>query len=173
MDERGTALSGVFIADFPERVLLPIQEEQDIESDDVAYLRGGDLVLFSVVAGIRARVTTVPKLPGMPIEEGWVTVMLPDGKPLFREQMSYDRIFKEPVNKGGAASAASGRSGSAAGSLSGSSGSTVREKPVPQVADGFVLRWGDRMRLSKYELEEVAKLITDDHYQEFMLTDNR
>ncbi|CAD7933426.1 unnamed protein product [Amoebophrya sp. A120] len=159
LDERGTAISGVvFLADFPERVLLPIQEEQDIESEDVAFLRGGDLVLFSVVAGIRARVTTVPKLPGMPIEEGWVTLMLPDGKPLFREQMQQDRIVKEGAEKQGS-------------SVSSHSTSTQIEKQIPTVQDGFVLRWGDRMRLAPNELQKVAELVTDDHYQEFIIQD--
>ena len=50
LDNRGTCLKGPFTADFPENVLLPLQDDQDVESDDLGYyVKGGDQVLFNYV----------------------------------------------------------------------------------------------------------------------------
>ena len=99
-----------------------------------AYIRGGDLVLFSMVAGIRAKVCTIPNknkaarrrasrssITGgsgtsahdavfgnnmlqdeTSIFEGWVTILLPDGKALFREQTDADRTAEEEAATVGA-----------------------------------------------------------------------
>ena len=166
LDDRGTALPGPFIADFPEAVLLPLQEDQDIESDDVAYVRGGDLIIFQLVAGIRARVATVPKLKGQPVEEGWVTVLLPDGKPLFREQTERDRLVKANRIAKGSPKRVMSMSSSDKIDLE------AEQRKVRTAADGFVLRWQDRVRLKADERERLGVVMADsDHYMEHVLRD--
>lgn len=174
LDDRGSCLAGPFIADFPEAVNLPAQEDQDILSDPLGYVKGGDLVMFNLVAGIRAHVTLIPSSgKSSDIVEGWVTYLLPDGKALFREQTKDND--QAVAQKRAYASLSSGvrmlENDQAMSSDLEDTNAGKKKTQVPLVSEGFVLRWTDRVRAKQTTLAQLDSAIAADSYTESVVRD--
>ena len=97
-------------------------------------------------------------------------MLLPDGKPLFKEQTERDRLVKEARAKRAAKTSPSRL-------LSMSSTDALEEMETEAknkftAMEGFVLRWQDRVSLRPSERDKLGILIGDsDHYMEHVIRD--